>query len=220
MKCGILLLIWLLPFYVSSQSYLSARIGLSATNTSPGSYDGNFKLGFAGGVGYEKFLSDNFSMSADVMYNQFGYALKFDVRNSLGGWLGEGNFKTRLNYVALPIKAGYYVGDKINFFGKTGIVPSFLVSAKDRTPMSNASDTGIEYKNVKSTSNYKRFDFAALLEVGALYEIGNLISLFGSFQYQHSVTSYGNFRVYDNGVIVTDLRHYGFTLSVGVKRKL
>lgn len=217
MKYCIPLFMFFLPFYVSGQSYLSARIGLGATNASPGSFNGNFKLGFAGGVGYEKFLSDHFSLSSDVMYKQLGFAMKFDMRNSMGGSLGEGKFKAGLNYVAMPIKAGYYVGDKVNFFGKAGIVPSFLVSAKDRTPMNNASDTGIEYRDVKSTDNYKRFDLAGLLEVGAVCEINSKFYLFGSFQYQHSITSYRRAGV---NVTTYELRHYAFTLSAGVKTKL
>lgn len=221
MKYCLPLLIWVLPFYASSQSYMSARIGLSVTNTSPASYDGDFKLGFSGGVGYEKFLGDHFSMSADLRYNQLGYALKFMMRNSMGEGLGDGKFKTKLNYIALPIKAGYYVGNKIRFYGKVGIVPSFLVSAKDRIPMDNPSGTGIEYRKVKSTDNYKRFDFAVLLEIGVVYEIDNRLLVFSSFQYQHSVTSFGGFRTYDgNSVATTDFRHYGLTLSAGVKRKL
>ena len=74
------------------------------------------KVGFVGGVEAEYGLPSNFSVSAGVLFSMQGAKAK------------EGDAKTKLNYLNIPILCNYYVWQGLAV--KAGVQPGFLLSAK------------------------------------------------------------------------------------------
>ena len=90
-----------------------AGINISSITNSDGA---KAKVGFVGGVEAEYGLPSNFSVSAGVLFSMQGAKAK------------EGDAKTKLNYLNIPILCNYYVWQGLAV--KAGVQPGFLLSAK------------------------------------------------------------------------------------------
>ena len=90
-----------------------AGINISSITNSDGT---KAKVGFVGGVEAEYGLPSNFSVSAGVLFSMQGAKAK------------EGDAKTKLNYLSIPILCNYYVWQGLAV--KAGVQPGFLLSAK------------------------------------------------------------------------------------------
>lgn len=76
------------------------------------------KAGLVAGVEAEYGISENFGITGGVLYSMQGCKAK------------EGDRKTKLDYINVPILANYYVIPGLAI--KAGIQPGFLMSAKDK----------------------------------------------------------------------------------------
>ncbi len=127
---------------------LQPKVGLNvSTITGDGT---KAKVGFIAGVEGMYQLSDAFGVSAGLSYSMQG--AKAD---------GDGDLKTNLDYINIPILANYYVTKGLAI--KAGIQPGFLMSAKAK----------YDGESVDIKDDCKTFDFS--IPVGASYEFSNFV---------------------------------------------
>lgn len=116
------------------------------------------KIGFAGGLGFQFGLCENWNLQPELMYS------------SQGADYSDSDFTGTysLNYLNVPIMAQFEVGD--GFHLEAGPQIGFLLSAKDEYSLSDGGSMEEDIKEfVKST------DFG--LNLGAGYTFSNGISL-------------------------------------------
>ncbi len=188
--------------------------GLSLCNISSKEYfdDSEFKIGFVGGLKYEYLLSNKYLLGADLLFNQRGFIYVEHFYDNMGNSLGDHNLDFVYNYISLPIKFGFILGNRYKFIPKIGLQPSVLISAKVTTPeFKNGEIIGDKTSIV--TNNVSKFDLAGLLELEILYESNQNVSIFTSFSGTYSLTSFTNPEYMEQ----TKSRHYALTILVGLK---
>ena len=167
---------------------------------------------FNGGLTYEYQFENNFVLGADFIYAQKGYT---DV-----AYFAEPNRPTvkadiawHFNYLSLPIKGGYKLGNKFSALINIGIVPSFLASAKVTVPPIDGISTG---EPIDISELAAKFDFAGTIEIGCNYSTGERIQFCALIAYQHSFTNINNSESLMYGV----MKYREIIASLGVKYKL
>ena len=144
------------------------------------------------------------------MYAQRGFTSTIPFINS-NGYMTPPNSSSQFNYdyLSLPVKAGYQLGEKFHGFLNLGVVPSILVDAETIIENMNTGKS----ESYSQTDRVNKFDLAALLELGAGFKIKERYNFFASAGYQNSFIS----STTDNYFSSTKMYHYGFTFSLGLK---
>ena len=174
MKGTILLFFFIVSLSAVGQShFIGLKGGVNLTNiNSDAMRHTDFRAGFSGGLSYEYFFREKFSMSADIIYNQFGFSSTIQFVGANGDPLSDklrSHFK--YNYLSIPIKTG---------FTNIGIIPSILLNEK----ITNLATSG----NGTETGKAKKFDLAGYVDIGGGYKFERYW-LFASIAYQHSFTT-------------------------------
>ena len=107
--------------------------------------DSKAKVGLAAGAVAEYGVAEKVGVSAGVMFSMQGC-----------GWK-DGDDKTKINYLNIPIMCNYYVYKGLAV--KAGVQPGFLLSAK--------------YGDEDIKDGMKKFDFS--IPVGVSYEYMNIV---------------------------------------------
>ncbi|MCJ8290749.1 MAG: PorT family protein [Crocinitomicaceae bacterium] len=212
----ILVLIVLTAVPVFGQNhYIGLRSGVSLSNVISEDLfnDRDFRTGFIGGLTYEYKFENKFSISIDLVYAQKGFS-EDAIFNDETGSIIDLTHSTNFNYdyLSIPIKGGFSIGNNFQGFLNLGILPSMLVNAKTIT-----SSIGIYGALNQDIAEYvDKFDLGGLLEIGGSYKFKERFLLFSSLTYQQSFTSITN----DNYFSDWSIKHNGMTLSVGLKYAL
>ncbi len=168
------------------------------------------KTGFIGGLTYEYLFKKYFSLSADVLYAQYGF---LGDRGGIYSRSLSGTERSRYeyNYLSMPIKAGYRIGDKIYGFVNLGLTPSILRESSIKIDIYSYIVDPAFTRYIGSQP--AQFDIAGIIELGGGCKIKSRAFLFTSLAYQQSFTTFSN----DNYLAGIRPRHYGISLSVGLK---
>ena len=208
-------------FALGQNHFVGFQAGLNLTSVTPKGdlENSSMRTGFIGGITYDFKFSNKYQIEFDALYSQQGFTDKMIMVEDGQVRVGEENYKVKYDYLSFPIKIGYGIGAKTKIIPKIGIIPAFLVSAKLSYPKfdNNGEITGRDSENHKDfVSN---FDFGGLIEVGIEKELPNNLIFCSAINYKHSLTTYYNsdyFDRYDD----QGRKHYGFSLSVGLKYRL
>jgi hypothetical protein len=198
---------------------IGIQVGANMTNVTATTsfHDSKFRTGIIGGLNYECLFKSNFSLSADLLYSQQGYKAIVAFTDETGDIVSD-NTETKFyyDYLLLPIKFGYTVGQKLKGFAKIGLYPAILLKAEITIPKvdTDGNPTGYEVLNVKD--KVTKFDLGGLLELGADYRVYNNLVIFTSATFRQSLTTFSNSQYYDE----SKMKHYGFALSLGIKYNL
>jgi len=214
MKLILIIILALTTLEVAAQNHLiGVKGGVNRTNvTSDFSGQTDHRLGVSGGIAYEYFLKQRFSIGADLIYNQRGFTSDLTTPTN-----EKITLKYNYDYLSVPVKAGYYNRTiKIFDFVKLGLIPSLLINAKTKTPKfdTNGKITGTETFNV--TNTVSEFDLAGLVEIGGSHKIVDRLWITTSLMYQHSLTSISNPEYFSD----IDIRHNGISLNIGLQWEL
>ena len=195
--------------------------GVNMTNqSSPNIFkDSKFRTGIIGGLNYEFIFKSKYSLGADLLYSQKGFNDKMIFVDDNGNPTGiTSDLKYYYDYLSLPLKIGYSSGDKLKGFVKIGICPSVLLKAEMTTPKVNNNGNYIGNETTDATNNASKLDLGGLIELGAGYGLNNTLDLFSSITYNHSLTTFSNSK--NDYFSDAKMRHYGFSLAMGIKYKL
>jgi len=143
---------------------IQPRVGLTVSNLSDGD---KWKANVTAGVDFEHFLSDEFSLSAGVLFTNQGC-----IYNSLeDGKTSTEEVKMDVYYGAIPLMANYYVLPGLAL--KAGIQPAFRVKAKIKQGNTSIDvDNALRLLYENDDVKLNQFDFA--IPVGLSYEFSGV----------------------------------------------
>lgn len=214
MRKIIAILILISTITASGQNHfigVKSGINWTSVNSDYSLNNSNKRTGFSGGLTYQFKINNSFSLGIDLLYAQKGFNSDINFINPSGEPVGpdeESNFN--YDYFSFPLKAGYSIGNTISGFINLGVVPAFIVKAETIVPTFEGSET------IDATDEVTSFDFGGIVEIGASYAILDRLLIVTSFGYQHSLTSLSNSDYFPE----SNVKHYGMTLSIGVKYAL
>ena len=217
MKQIFLIILTITTLKVAGQNHLvGVKGGVNWTNITTSNFvnQHDFRTGISAGLTYEYLFKKHFSVGADLIYNQRGFTNDIVFTDNLGNPTGE-KYTTKFNYdyVSLPIKTGFNIGNKFYGFTNIGVIPSLLVDAKTVSPTFNTDGKVTGNETFDVTNRVSKFDLAGLIEIGGGYKFKGRYWLFTSFSYQHSFTTITNSDYFANSKI----RHNGMALTIGLK---
>ena len=187
--------------------------GINWTNVNSSNFISNndYRAGFNGGLTYEYRLNSHFNLEIDFFYFQKGFTNDIIFTDEFGNPTGEkATTVFNYDYLSVPIKGGFLIGNKISGFANIGIVSSILINAETVEPKIEGV---VDEKTTNVTDLVTKFDFGGLIEIGGQYKFGERFLIFTSFIYQYSFTTISNDNYFKNSKI----RHYGMSLSAGLK---
>ena len=171
----------------------------------------NKRTGFNGGLTYQYIINNNFSVGLDMLYDQKGFKNNIIAINPSGEPIGpKAEIDFNYDYLSFPIKMGYSIGNTILGFINLGVVPAFIVNAETIVATFDQSKT-IDHTNLVTS-----FDLGGLVEVGGSYAVLDRLLITTSIAYQHSFNTLSNSDYFSD----SNMKHYGMTLSIGVKYAL
>lgn len=186
----LLLLVALMAVTLSAQAQheqgditIQPRVGFTISNITDGDKS---KLNLAYGVDFERFFTDQFSLSLGLMFTNQGckYDIYYDITfdGSTNG--SSSNTTTKLNvyYGGLPIMANYYVLPGLAI--KAGVQPAFRVKAKiERGDTKLDLDNMIDMLFAGEGNKLNTFDLS--IPVGLSYEFKGITA---DIRYNFGVT--------------------------------
>ena len=176
--------------------------------------DKKFKPGILSGFNYEYLYRSKYTLGADLLYSQQGFQDEVKFYNAQENVYRSSDLKFSYNYLSVPVKLGYTKGDHLKGFVKLGLCPSVLLKARTKVPKEDINLVGFE--DINAYDEVPKFDLGGLIELGAAYVLKNDLELFSSLTYRKSFTTISS----DEHFKGADMKHYLFSLSVGLKYKL
>lgn len=216
MRKVITLFVVLFTIPVFGQNHLvGLKSGISWTDIISDNFlsDNSYRNGFVGGLTYEYEFKKKFHIGFDFVYAQKGFKSDIIFTDENGFSIGEkstGDYN--YDYLSLPLKGGFSLGNNFAGFLNLGIVPSLLINAE----IVFQAFEDFDGKTIDVIDKATKFDLGGLLEIGGSYKFKERFMLFTSFAYQQSFTTITNENYFSNG----KAKHYGMTLSVGLKYAL
>ena len=201
------------------EHFVGVQAGLNFTNlTAKETFnDTEMRTGLTGGINYELKISGKYQLGIDALYSQQGFIDKMIYIDEYGNETGEDeNFKFNYDYLSIPLKIGYEMGNKIKVIPRIGIVPSFLLKAETITPKFDSNGNVIGHETIDAKDYVSKFDFRGLVELGLESKLSDNIMLCPTVIYKHSLTTFSNSDYFDG----SKMKHYGFSISIGLKYKL
>jgi len=191
--------------------------GLNITNFTSTEGFGNksARTGFLGGITYDYLLTEKYRVEVDILYDQRGVVSKFFFTNDEGVYLGDEETKMSYDYLNVPIKFGYEVGNSTRLIPKIGIEPAFAIKAEINNPTFDESGKVTGKESIDSKDYVSKFDFGGLAELGIETDLSEKIILSSNVNYKHSFTKFSNSK--SDYFETLNMRHYGFSIAVGLK---
>lgn len=214
-KLGFVFVILMSLSSYSQEHLIGIKGGFNLSNiNTQGFLDGSDNyMGFIGGLTYEFQMKNRLSLGADLLYDRRGFKTDIVFTNDLGVATGETMTISYLfNYVSLPIKVGYKMGDKLKALVNVGLVPAYLLKAQNHFPASIYS----EETTMELTDGVTDFDLAALIEIGGEYTLKEKFVVFTNLGFKYSLTDHTNSEYFDG----EGMYHYALSWFAGVKYKI
>ncbi len=155
---------------------LGANVGYNLADViAPGaSLHSRITSGYNAGISADFYLSYDWSIATKLIYDQKGWGNGY-LYESVNGpnsssTVGYTNLNYKLNYVTLPVMAGWHFGKTRNWYVNAGLYTGFLLNA---TATGNSAPLN---SNVKSYFN--RGDFGLALGIGVRIPVSDNLKLF------------------------------------------
>ena len=175
--------------------------------------DTGMRTGFSGGISYTLKISKKYQLGVNALYSQFGFTDDIILTDDIGAYLGKEINKFNYDYLSIPLKMGYVMGNKVRVIPRIGIVPSFLLDAKTIVPYFDSNGNIVSHKTLDVKDDVSKFDFGGMIELGFENRLSDNILFCLDLNYKHSVTTFSNSDYFDG----LNMRHFGFSVVVGLK---
>jgi hypothetical protein len=220
MKNRLLFILTLTTLTVTGQNhFLGVKGGANLSEVYASNFinDRNYATGIALGLTYQYRLKRQFTVGADLFYNQLGFSTNIRFSDELGNPTGTNLIsKHNFDYVSMPLKVGINFGKKVYGFSNIGLTPQILINAKTIAPAFDFEGVFFPSETSNVTNKVNKFDLGAFAEIGGGYKLNERLWMFSSFSYYHSFTSFTNTAYYESSTV----RHYAMTLQFGLKYAL
>lgn len=197
------------------KQFIGMQGGLNFTHfTSKESFeDTKSRTGFIGGITYDLMLSEKYRIGIDILYSQQGVFDKFILTDENGVFIGEEDTEMNYDYLSIPIKFGYELGNKIRLIPKIGIVPAISIKAEITSPTFDGNGMVTGKETIDHKDYVSKFDFGGIVENGLERDMSKNVILCSNINYKHSFTPFSNSDYFDGN----NMRHYGFSVTIGLK---
>jgi hypothetical protein len=203
-------------FAFGQKQLIGLQGGLNLTNfTSKESFQyTEMKTGFIGGITYDLILTEKYVLEIDILYSQRGANDQFSIIDDFGQYAGQVETEMNYDYLSFPVKIGYELGNKLRVIPKIGIVPAAIIKAEITSPTFGGNGGIVIGKETIDHKDYvSKFDFGGIVEIGIETNLSENIIFCSNLNYKHSLTTFSNSDYFDG----QDMRHYGFSIAVGLK---
>ena len=205
----VLLLVFTSPVF-GQNHFLGLKSGINWTNVNSSlNFNTNKRTTANIGITYLYRVNKNFHLGTDLLLYPKGFTTSVEFTDENGYPLDYNKVYFKYNYLTLPLKAGYSIGNKIAGFVNFGIVPSYLISAEHTFP---SLDNNPDGETIDVTDLVNKFDFAGMIELGGSYKTNDWLNIFVSLNYQHSFTSITN----NEYLADSEVKNFGISLSFGI----
>ncbi len=167
------------------------------------------RIGIMYGVTYDYTFKNKFHFGIDLIYAQKGFRNEVSITDQYE-YQHDLEYESDYNYLSIPLKGGFLIGDNFSGFLYLGVVPSILMNAE-----ALGQTIGSSPRTIDITDEVNEFDFGGLIELGASYKFKGRFMVFTSFAYQQSFMPTKE-KYFSNG----DAKHYGMTSSFGLRYAL
>lgn len=153
------------------------------------------KMGFSTGLFVDSYFTNNFAFSTGLNFNILSMKYQFTDLRQLPNFIEPTNIPVERQFsgtyfeVPLKFKMTFDVADAVSVFADAGIAIDLNLSdkAKDVYRFGSTEYSDLDYVNV--TDEYRRFQVAMKLDVGAAYQITNYFSVFAQLAFHHSFSN-------------------------------
>ncbi|MPM96525.1 hypothetical protein SDC9_143689 [bioreactor metagenome] len=213
-----LIFIFISSFAFGQKHLIGMQGGLNFTNfTSEVVFENTtIRTGFVGGITYDLMLNESYRIGVDVFYSQQGARDIFIVMNEQGEYVRDMDIKMYYDYLSVPVKIGYELGDKIRFIPKLGVVPAFAIKTEITAPAFNENRIVTGEVTLDHINYVSKFDTGGIAEIGMETDVSKNIVFCSNLNYKRSLTTFSNSN-YNEGA---HMRHYGFSITAGIKYRL
>lgn len=173
----------------------------------------DLRQGINAGLTYEYHFRKRFHLGAEMTYAQRGFTNSIFITDQTGNVLSErAIIKWNYDYLSVPVKGGFHLGNEFRVFLNLALVPSLLLRAETIAP--SVEVPGLEVFDV--TDRVNAFDLAGLIEAGAGFRFHDRMWASASFIFQESITPFTNQNYFQNA----NGRHRGMAVLIGIKYAL
>jgi len=164
----ILLFISISPIVFGQKHFIGIQGGLNLTNltSKEGFENTTSRTGFIGGIIYDLMLAEKYRIGVDILYSQQGVSDKFILTDDNGAFIGEEDTEMNYDYLSIPIKFGYELGNKIRLIPKIGIVPAIAIKAEITVPTFDGNGMVTGKETIDHKDYVSKFDFGGIVEFG------------------------------------------------------
>ena len=220
MKKLIILIVMTYALAANAQTeFVGIKAGGSLTNVLVENFNAeqHYRPGMLFGFSYEYIFQNNFSIGAELIYNQRGMRNHIQFTDNLGDPMGDMViYKYNYDYLSLPLKIGINKGQTVSCFANIGLMPSVLISAQTITPEIQINQFSLPGQTYDVKSSVNKFDIGGLVEIGGAFKLMDRYYLSTSLAYMQSFTSITNSNYFSN----SEIRHHGIMLNLGLKINL
>lgn len=183
----------LILFSISSfaqNHFVGVQVGMNLSNVYGTDFSKNFEYmpSFSAGFSYDFQMKNNILLGSGLSYERKGFQNEIGFTNDEGILMGIYDSKVRYNYLSLPLKAGYQIGQKWTGYIYLGVVPAYLIDAQITGP--DFSNEGVydEDENYDITDEVNVFELSGLLELGSTYRLNSKWAMFINANYLMGLT--------------------------------
>ncbi len=212
-----------LALNVNSQTHkIGVQAGGSMTNVCHSSAFFNktgYNPGFHGGIHYHLKFENNITLMIDLLYVQKGFAFDFEYQSyndDLEPYNGTSEYNFAYNYISLPVSIGYAFGDKFSATPYLGIAASRLIQAKHNYTLYDENSNKVDEGEENKYTVLPEYDLPVHGGLYFQYRVKEKIALFSKLQFTYSLNEFSNAQYFYE----SDLKHYGYGLSLGVSFKI
>jgi len=214
-KYLLILFVFIVGLSFSQNHYLGLQVGSNFSNII---YDSEVKfrqdalVSFSSGITYDYHLKNGFLLGSGLLFDRKGNNFDMTFTNETGKVVGSGKIKSKYNYLSLPLKFGYTIGNQWSAYAYLGFVPSYLLQA-EHSFSADYEVPGFSNNDTEITDQVQRFELSGLFEIGCNYQLKERLHLFLNTSYLYAFTN-----IYEEA----DIRivHHRLNVSVGVKYAL
>lgn len=211
-KITFLLIITLMFFLVSVTQAQLNSIGIIGGYAKTNLIHGYLRLGetdaennYVTGAQASFRLHKKWFLETELLYRQDGFSISYidDI------WGLQNKYTFVYEYLALPLKTSYRVGNQLQVFGSLGITPAMLLNSRRHSSNLWEDDVLLQ---VDGTDATPKIDLSGLVALGIRYQAGNWgIQLEGRFN--RGLTNVRFSEIFSNQV---DSYHQSWNLLLGI----
>lgn len=163
--------------------------------------------------------SYQFGIESGVHFSEKGYGNQVTYINGEGEEIGEGISRSVFDYIEIPLKVNYTIGQntgqqKLRWTASAGIVNGILADARQVSSYTIDGE-GEGKSSYNTTSDFKRYNLSAMAGIGFDWQVGNRLQLKVLPTFRYGLTKIVDWPITANDAPIT-ARLWNLGLNTGL----